>query len=189
MGHFLSVYFFFAMKLVALLLFVFLTSVFAYSRRQVPQYPSFGNPVHCLTEVSKRDSEVSTQLASCQNALCGCIGGQFSRESWQCGPPYKQRNCSRFQECYPIYLECVHESSPGCSHAALRQCEEHVDVVDNCDEGKACQIGKIPKGLSAGAIFAIAAGFIYLFAFLAIVGLVKGAKKKKQQPAYEEEED
>eukprot|EP00993_Chasmostoma_nieuportense_P004379 NODE_5051_length_705_cov_23.787197_g4888_i0.p1 GENE.NODE_5051_length_705_cov_23.787197_g4888_i0~~NODE_5051_length_705_cov_23.787197_g4888_i0.p1 ORF type:complete len:173 (-),score=36.34 NODE_5051_length_705_cov_23.787197_g4888_i0:141-659(-) len=167
------------------LLLSFFSVALCFTRYGIPEYPTFGNPVDCVVEEALRNPTLKESLLTCQSVLCNCINGTFARDAFQCKPPYLRNECSDFDRCYPPYLECVEVHSPGCVYSAFRQCEEHVDFFTRtCDEGAICQIGSIPKGLSAGAIFAITAGLVYTLAALIIIAIYLASRKQKQ-PKYE----
>eukprot|EP00994_Dinema_validum_P004077 NODE_2107_length_764_cov_335.300699_g1695_i0.p1 GENE.NODE_2107_length_764_cov_335.300699_g1695_i0~~NODE_2107_length_764_cov_335.300699_g1695_i0.p1 ORF type:complete len:201 (+),score=47.59 NODE_2107_length_764_cov_335.300699_g1695_i0:54-605(+) len=161
------------------------------SKYRVPQWPTLGNPVHCLSEESYKDPIFAAAAQQCSTSFCSCMGGtQTDVQSMQCNTGMTGKDmktmkmntmdCAKTENCYPDYLTCLNRAAPGCAWAAQQQCEETVQV--SCNEGKICRVDKIPGGISAGGIFAISAGILYLIAFVLMLGMWMSAKKANNKP-------
>jgi hypothetical protein len=172
------------MRTTLLLVVLMFTGVVGYTKYLVPDWPVLGNPVHCLVQESYRNPDGGELARQCSQTYCTCLGGtQFVNQSLQClDVPDPGAMCSTVIGCAPAYISCINDVFPGCSQAAVLQCEEH--YMRKCNEGKACKWGSIPKGLTAGAILAIIAGIVYIIAGLLLFGLFMMARSMKAQ-AYE----
>eukprot|EP00997_Jenningsia_sp_PLL12_P006845 NODE_3421_length_776_cov_764.676754_g2859_i0.p1 GENE.NODE_3421_length_776_cov_764.676754_g2859_i0~~NODE_3421_length_776_cov_764.676754_g2859_i0.p1 ORF type:complete len:175 (+),score=22.38 NODE_3421_length_776_cov_764.676754_g2859_i0:57-581(+) len=167
---------------ILLVFFLSIGTAVCRTKNFVPEYPTFGNPVTCIVEEARKSANTQTQLDGCHRTYCSCVGGIYANTSFQCQPPYSNRKCDKLDGCFPSYLDCIADNAAGCAWAAQQQCEEH--VMETCDEGDICKIKGTPSGLTAGAIFAIAAGIIYTFALVIVIVLIIMAKKR-EAPAYD----
>eukprot|EP00999_Lentomonas_sp_LEN2_P000603 NODE_1600_length_798_cov_97.758569_g1551_i0.p2 GENE.NODE_1600_length_798_cov_97.758569_g1551_i0~~NODE_1600_length_798_cov_97.758569_g1551_i0.p2 ORF type:complete len:213 (-),score=52.13 NODE_1600_length_798_cov_97.758569_g1551_i0:88-726(-) len=185
------------------------------SQYGVGAHPEFGLPVDCVAREAMKSSSKASSLKTCATDFCTCYDGQllsrtiassptnmsqYAAGSLQCITPERwntyastlskynpnnwNKTCDDLKQCYPAFVSCVANVQPACVQPMIEQCDEA--LWEGCSEGSICKWGDLPNGLSAGAIFAIAAGILYFFVFLAVVGLCLSGKKKKQ-PAFEAE--
>eukprot|EP00995_Heteronema_vittatum_P004572 NODE_1711_length_904_cov_2888.495906_g1191_i0.p1 GENE.NODE_1711_length_904_cov_2888.495906_g1191_i0~~NODE_1711_length_904_cov_2888.495906_g1191_i0.p1 ORF type:complete len:201 (+),score=41.03 NODE_1711_length_904_cov_2888.495906_g1191_i0:34-603(+) len=175
------------MQSAALFCLLFVSVAYAgLSEFYVPEFPTLGNPVHCLTQESRRSDFVASGIRSCALTYCSCQNGTFNNASLQC-TNMGNAGCSGQQECFRDYTSCLEKVSPGCTQAVTDQCEELFQ--QECDEGSICINDGVPRGLSAGGILAIAAGIVYLVAFIIVLALMSMAKKQNTNPQYEDDEE
>eukprot|EP00992_Anisonema_acinus_P013636 TRINITY_DN8845_c0_g1_i1.p1 TRINITY_DN8845_c0_g1~~TRINITY_DN8845_c0_g1_i1.p1 ORF type:complete len:175 (+),score=31.39 TRINITY_DN8845_c0_g1_i1:56-580(+) len=169
----------------SILLLLCVSSVLCWSKHRVPEYPTMGNPIHCLAEEGRKNDAVKVGTQQCTDAFCKCLSGTLSDStSLQCQGISNVTDCGLINSCYPTYLTCINNVVPGCAWAAQRQCKEVLQL--KCDEVNICLVADTPEGITAGGIFAIAAALIYLIAIVLVIGLYMASRKPKEVPVPEE---